>query len=419
MTFSSSMEQTERCNDFPIQMRCDQSINDIDDQNYQDSGVTIFAPLWVKEGLEHFNNIIKIDRFTVIDCEGRTRSIDKSDKLTLKELVMMARNERANTSGRINLGLYEDFLDYENVLSLKDLVRQCVIIGDDETTHYGGYGSQNRVEQKQKVIVVDLIGLQFQQSYNTGRFVLVNENLRNGPLDELIFNNVVGQPKGRIDNIQMDRSGRYVNHNNYFFDTYAYQKFVANDFALVCLSLTQSRTGPLKLKFLKYGTGFFAGPFGPILDANIMTGIYLGLEQVLPRVRHVIKALEFPFYHFDQRVEQICKEYDVECWFNTDDALKHSDPRLLMATTNCSDPHSVTGNEMNYQSVDAAIAENLWSKANKFSPVINSAISEQFIDLSSEVEQGNFEKAENRIDLSDKNELTVMETVETYKETPV
>ena len=166
------MEQTKRLQKFPIRMRCDQSI-DIGRKKYQDSDVTIFATSWAKKGLNHFNNIIKINCFRVEDRKGRNKYIAKSDKLTLKELVMMARNERANTSGKINFDLYKGILDFENVLSLKDLVRQCIIIGEDQTTHYGGYESTNREKQKQTVIVVDLIGLQFQQSYNTGRLVLV------------------------------------------------------------------------------------------------------------------------------------------------------------------------------------------------------------------------------------------------------
>lgn len=39
------------------------------------------------------------------------------------------------------------------------------------------------------------------------------------------------------------------------------------------------------------------------------------------------------------------------------------------------------GNEMNYESVDAAIAENLESKGNPFCPILNPDIQEKFIDL--------------------------------------
>jgi hypothetical protein len=52
----------------------------------------------------------------------------------------------------------------------------------------------------------------------------------------------------------------------------------------------------------------------------------------------------------------------------------------VTATTNCADPHVVMGNEMGFRSVDAAIAENLLSKANIFSPTINKSMKEKFIE---------------------------------------
>ena len=80
------------------------------------------------------------------------------------------------------------------ILSIKDLVRQCIIVGKDETTHYGGYGSKS-VSQNQRVIVVDLIALQFQKEYNTGRLILIKPNTIKGELDDIIFRNVVGEEK--------------------------------------------------------------------------------------------------------------------------------------------------------------------------------------------------------------------------------
>jgi hypothetical protein len=62
-----------------------------------------------------------------------------------------------------------------------------------------------------------------------------------------------------------------------------------------------------------------------------------------------------------------------------DDALKKTST-YVTATTNCADPHVVMGNEMDFGSVDAAIAENLLSKANIFSPTINQSMKEKFIE---------------------------------------
>lgn len=91
----------------------------------------------------------------------------------MKDLQAVARNESSNTNGEINFG---NFIGISNevVYSLKDLVRQTVIVGSDYTTNYGGYPHDiKRVRQDAKVYICDLIGLQFQQTYNTGRLVTV------------------------------------------------------------------------------------------------------------------------------------------------------------------------------------------------------------------------------------------------------
>ena len=316
---------------------------------------------------------------------GKTQTITKTleNDLTLKDLIMFARNEASNVSGIINFKLFCPLIQDKAVIySLKDLVRQCVIIGRDITTHYGGYGSGKPIPHEKEVVLIDLIGLQFQRKYNSGRLVLIGDHLEEGPLDELIFKNVVGQTKKTVEEVREDRTGRFIETRDCYFDTFAYEMFVANDLLLVCLALNRMHIPEVNLKFLKYGTGFFAGPYYDILEKHISRGVYRGMKALFESsTNRNIRSFEFPFYKSNPQIMSLCAKYSIDCRFSFDDALKQPHPNLMTATTNCADPHAVTGNEMGYSSVDAAIAQNLKSKANKWSPVLNTKMSEEFIEL--------------------------------------
>ena len=68
---------------------------------------------------------------------------------------------------------------------------------------------------KERVLIADLVALQFQRAYNTGRQVIIpkHESLK-GLLDELIFENVVGEPKRSFQEAEAfsenDTTGRYI-----------------------------------------------------------------------------------------------------------------------------------------------------------------------------------------------------------------
>ncbi len=64
---------------------------------------------------------------------------------------------------------------------------------------------------------------------------------------------------------------------------YAYKRFVAGDVLLAGLALASSafKNGDkLNFKFLKYGSGFFAGSVKSIIDKHILSGVVLGLEEL-------------------------------------------------------------------------------------------------------------------------------------------
>lgn len=77
---------------------------------------------------------------------------------------------------------------------------------------------------------------------------------------------MVKQKKPTIEQVRRDCSGRFVECMGVFFDSTAYIKFVANDIIMTGIALNQCATEPLNLKFLKYGTGYFAGPFRHLLE---------------------------------------------------------------------------------------------------------------------------------------------------------
>ena len=370
-----------------VHMRSDQSLVDRIDDRYQDYHVILAAPDWVQTGLrlirQTLNRDIVVD---ITDSTGRHETEQICGEITLKNLQLMARNESWNGMGEINFGNFQD-ISPEIVYALKDLVRQCVIIGRDWTTHYGGYPKGNqRIRQKERVYICDLIGLQFQNDYNSGRLVLISDSLPKGLLDQFIYEQVVGEKKPTSLDAVYDKSERFEERNGIYFDKKAYIKFVAKDVLITGLALDHCVTESVNFKFLKYGTGYFAGSYRDILESLIGQGVAQGLAELLPRQQH-IKSIELPFYDQNPIIDKVCAENNVQLKYGRDDALLKTHPNHTTATTNCADPHASIGNKMGFGSIDGAIAENLDFKAMKLCPIINKLITQNFIiDQSYEVE---------------------------------
>lgn len=440
------------------------------------SRVTIYAPQWVQEALHILKPKLSGASFHILGQQGQILDelILKND-ISLTDLYKITRNEPLNVTGIIPFDYYKpEILDREVILSLKDLIRQCVTVGTDKTTAYGGYNCR-RFYQRVKVYICDLSGLQFQTPSNTGRLVLIgNEKtpLPRGKLDDFIYRRIVGEDKKTYREVGNNPSTRYVHYTSYsrygdvFFDTYAYRKLVAKDVILCGLALetlatqkglsrskspqsskthkqliqtemgteslgsqhippTTSRStlnsktnntiqnnasssnsnqtpnvniahcsqmtnqiygDLLNFKFLSYGSGFFADKFSDTIHTNILPAVIDGLETLFKRHRPKhIRVVEFPFYTLTSsaqtRLERLKKKYGVDYKFSKDDALKETVKGLVTATTNCSDPHAATGNEMGFSSVDAAIASNLKSKGNIFSPLLNPKITSTFVHI--------------------------------------
>lgn len=368
-----------------IFLRHDQKPQQMD--SCQTKGVVVFAPSWVKEGLQILGKQLKNVQFEVHERPSLKRGRDNSStqiqtkilesfKITedfddgnLVVLQKIARNEARNTNGVINTSYYPDIKNDKLIYSIKDLARQCVVVGKDVTTFCGGYKSP-RVSQIEPVYIIDLAALQFQKPINSGRLVLIQESEPNkGPLDDFIFENVVGEKKKSYrdvvaSSVDSDAKQRYIKHDGFgrpgkgscFLDSKAYKKFVALDVILSGLAvaeLASAQGDKVNFKFLKYGTGYFAGKFREHLDSLILAGVIDGLEALFASgdentIDH-IKHVEFPFYTSDPnsigRLNELKNKYKVEYRFTRDDALKQTvkGKGLVTASTNCADGYVVCG----------------------------------------------------------------------------
>lgn len=232
-------------------------------------------------------------------------------------------------------------------------------------------------KKKQRVYVCDLAALQFQRAYSSGRLVLIQEDEQySGVLDNLLYENVVGEPKrsfseieqiwGREDNDSEQVKQRYIRHAGYglpgrgscFLDTKAYASFVKHDVILYGLALqkivsTHHPNDKIHFKFLKYGTGFFAWRFAKILDELILSAVMDGLEELLAKPgMTMIEKIELPFYKCRpcdaKRLENFHSKFAMKIIFNSNDALQASFSKegLIVSTTNCGDNHAVFGKLM-------------------------------------------------------------------------
>jgi len=135
---------------------------------------------------------------------------------------------------------------------------------------------------------VDLIGLQFQQPYNTGRLVLIappGSPLPQGKFDNELFEKIVSEPKASYAQAEADNTGRYRKicafGADHYLDTDAYAQFVKQHFISVALALHQRAvedgTSGISFKFTRYGAGYFSKGIG--LDTDEAESVKTQLEK--------------------------------------------------------------------------------------------------------------------------------------------
>ncbi|MFI4938581.1 MAG: hypothetical protein ACHQJ6_08785 [Candidatus Berkiellales bacterium] len=389
-----------------------------------DNNVVVYAPSWVEKALNKLFPTFKDHQFPL---EGTDQTVTIKDKISLIDLLI-TRNERysryseESRSGEISLSA---------MMALKDLGKHCVTVGEDTVVS----------TSEQPVYVCELSPLQFQGFYNSGRHVLIAKDddiFHLGALDKEIYQNTVGEPKPVYINARKDKSGRFVKakfgNDEVLFDTFAYHRFVAQDFTLAALSLNRqakAKEGKAKdekakdekakdekakdenddinFKFLKYGMGVFAeglSIYDPtksaylsansgdkvFLSKHLAKGVLLGLKDLLAMPKAIfsqIKRIELPYYatDVDDELKQILQEIRALCFQNNIDFSDHAvpasvkSPNYKTATTSSSKPQAPTGNyvESEPPNDEAFIAGKLKDKGNKFNPIYNREMQGKYI----------------------------------------
>lgn len=374
----------------------------ITDKNWEKSVQTLFSHDQKSQKFkDSLRSLVTQYDAKAADAIERVESIVIKEPLTLRHLQMLARNEAANTTGIIDFASYEGRLTYEQILTLKDLVRQTIIVGKSIAVASGGYLCAKEInDPPQLVYLIDLPGFQFQKPDNSGRLLVIPEpgffgrkRIPEGVLDNRIFTSIVGESKASYADCDKDEL-RYVSGTFHkvkaYLDIKAYQKFVAQDVQLAVRSLIDclkadnfdADTQQILFKFTKYGTGHFAQGLKPkgILDQYINHAVRLGFETLfadealLPDIKKYIGHISLPFFNEDPLLVNLCKTHGLGCDFANLDALKQhvKGKKYIVATTNSSDPHAGTGCEMlENSSLDSQIALDQADHANKFSPVLN------------------------------------------------
>ncbi len=210
-----------------IYLRSDQSV--LHRQLFSTNLVTIFAPVWVKEGQKTLGQHLNGLQFDVYESHLDAKDVpvesftitEDFNQQSLATLQKIARNEAHNVTGVMNKTLYEDIQDRRILYSIRDLVRQCIIVGVDTCSKCGGYKCAMERQNRSRVYVCDLAALQFQQPYNTGRLILVQKNERHqGILDDFIYENVVGEQKQTFEKVlnnwengDLTTKKRYIRHD--------------------------------------------------------------------------------------------------------------------------------------------------------------------------------------------------------------
>ena len=372
------MGTTKTKKEWSINLRHDQTL--ADGPQVQSPHVRIYAPQWVQTGLDLIKE--KLKGFKDIEFSIPTGQLDHIkpdlDIIGLHRIILNEAGGKFRLPYEYSQFYFPDCVHEEVIKAGRDLVRNCIMAGLDETTAYGGFGLPGPpVEQRVPVVILNTIGLQFtRENSNTGRICLGYH----GMVTELIKQNVLTQEKLKSKPKVLEGQ----------FDAILYQAIIAKDVELILFVANDTfvwHGKGIHLKILRLGLGAFAGNLLPKTDPIFLTSVINGLEQYFNRndQGNNIKLIEFPFSQATaeetKRLESFSGITGVKFTFTKNDVLLTTDPDLMLVVTNCGDNHVVLGNEMNYGSVDGMIGENIKSRGSIFNPNLNKMISYKFVDV--------------------------------------
>lgn len=339
---------------------------------------------------------------------------DKPSLFTARHLQLLARNERSNVSGMMEVALYGNLLTEDQIARIRCLVKGTIVVGKVTATHMNGYGPRKAelLPNPEEVIVIDQAGLQWQGDLrNSGGMFFYPETTESSKLpkgyaqwQEDMYLHMYGSkrpdaptPEAMLPvqwslSLDSDVTIRGVLDLEGVKQAIKYEFHQALTGLLNYSQTLPENTAPINFKYLKAGMGFFSEGLHD-LDFNIaFTGLQNdGLAHLeLARLHGILSALSgyptgmdfgtlkrvsFPFsaqipdnagehlrteyYTIIQQIQRECKRLKLE-WGGAgiEDALApvHG---YVNALTNCADPHALIGNEGRYSSVDAAISSNI------------------------------------------------------------
>jgi hypothetical protein len=79
----------------------------------QNEKITIYAPIWLKNGLNELSKYFSNAKFDIYNGNGikTEHCLQIGDSLTLKQLSTIARNESRNVTGIIDFNNYKQIVD--------------------------------------------------------------------------------------------------------------------------------------------------------------------------------------------------------------------------------------------------------------------------------------------------------------------
>lgn len=376
--------------------------NDLYPQKFKDSAKIYYDP----KILEIFKEILKDSK--ILGASFKNPYLDKTetiptnlDQLTIRHLHLLTRIEKSNVDGIIKMNQYNNLISQEKVQALRCLVTHTTSACLANYKQYGGYGGTKieQLDENYVAVIIDSIGFQFQERGNSGDLFVKDSNLH----DELYYKIYGETPKKEnLQNTGIDNK-KFANLN---FDLNGYKNGIKYQFdqalkAAIDQGERLDENTKIDFRFLKSGLGFFADQmpkdFIAKLEITRLDAIKEYLELQIKenfdfKKVNVISFTKFEFQgnnaYFKEIFQNIDKKKFTICC-GVEDALKplyeyerqkdtskviskkltHA---IIVATTDCGDPHAQIGNEGHYASVDAAIHENAYTI--HLNPIFNSQI---------------------------------------------
>lgn len=312
---------------------------------------------------------------------------EDASQFTSRHLQILARCEHMNTTGKINIALYNNALTDNEIATIRCLVKNTTVVGVTEAVAYGGFPGNSRPNPfaiPQKTIIVDQSGLQWQADHrNTGGlFFYPTDPARvNADWQNTTYLAMYGQERGACSSNSLDVVWNQV-PGKVDLDKVANAIRIefrqAFDAARMAGEVILTEGEQINFKFLKAGMGFFAEGIGVnnslVLKARL-NGIKLALEDIHAEKQQVgaiaigvsnpilgkIKRIELPFSSRDGNLDEIrtlVNSIGLEWGGAPNEDVFSPHPTYVNACTNCADPHAMIGNEGGRSSVDANMATN-------------------------------------------------------------